>query len=70
VLQVKKVAQDLYEASATPPEIDEAWSTPEPMSARRLLTQLIDRGCHSIDAADVLNEQDPEWIAKAKGPYR
>jgi hypothetical protein len=70
VLRVKKVAEDLYEVVATPPEIDEAWSTPEPMSARKLLTELIDRGCHSIDVADALNEQDPGWIAKASGPYR
>jgi hypothetical protein len=66
---VKKIAEDLYEASATPPEVDEAWSTTEPISAHRLIKQLTDRGCHTIDIADALNEQDPEWIEKAQGPY-
>jgi hypothetical protein len=59
----------MYVAIATPPEVDEVWFTPEPLSARKLLKQLSNRHCHSIDIADALNEQDPEWIAKAQGPY-
>jgi len=48
VLQVKKVAQDLYEASATPPEIDEAWSTPEPMKCAQA-TDSADRSRVPLD---------------------
>jgi hypothetical protein len=70
MLKISKVSEDLFVAEATPPEVNVAWSTPQPMSARKLLKQLIDvYGAHSIDAADALNEQDPDWIEKAQGPY-
>jgi hypothetical protein len=69
VLSVKKVAEDLFEAAATPPEVNVAWSTSEPVSARKLVKQLTDKGCHTIDIADALNEQDPMWIEKARGAY-
>jgi hypothetical protein len=69
MLTIKKLADDLYTVEATPPEVDDAWVTPEPMSARKIIKQLTDRGCHTIDIADALNEQDPDWIAKEKGPY-
>jgi hypothetical protein len=69
LIQVKKVAEDLFVAIATPPEANEAWFTSEPLSAHKLLRQLSKRGCHSIDIADALNEQDPQWIEKAQGPY-
>jgi hypothetical protein len=69
MLQVKKVGEDLYVAIATPPEVDEVWFSPEPLSANKLATQLFNRHCHSIDFADAMNEQDPDWIEKAKGPY-
>jgi hypothetical protein len=70
VLQVKKISEDLYVAIATPPEVLEAWSATEPISARRLIKQLTDRGCHTIDIADTLNEQDSKWIEKSQGPYK
>lgn len=69
MLRIRRLADDLYMAEATPPEVDETWATLEPMSAHRLLKQLADRGCHTIDIADALNEQDPHWIEKATGPY-
>ena len=69
MLKITKLADDVFIAEATPPEIDEAWATSEPMSARRLLKQLANRGCHTIDIADAFNEQDPQWIEKATGPY-
>jgi hypothetical protein len=69
MLAVKKIAEDLFEAAATLPEVNRAWSTSEPISARRLVKQLTDRGCHIVDIADALNEQDPMWIEKAEGPY-
>ena len=69
MLQVKKVAEDSYEAVATPPQVAEAWSTEVPISARKLINQLTSRGCHTTDIADALNEQDPDWGAKGKGSY-
>jgi hypothetical protein len=70
MLEIKKVAEDLFLAIATPPEVDEAWSTPEPLSARRLLKELIDvRGGHSSDIGAALYAQDPEWADKAQGSY-
>ena len=69
MLEVKKIAEDLYVAIATPPEVDEVWFTPEPLSARRLIKQLSNRGGHSTDIADAMNQQDPQWIEKAQGPY-
>lgn len=69
MLQVKKIAEDMYVAVATPPEVSEQWSITEPISARKLIKQLTDRGCHTTDIADALNEQDPEWIEKEQGPY-
>lgn len=68
MLEIKKVGEDLYLATATPPEVDQSWSTPEPLSARRLLKELIDvRGGHSSDIGAALYAADPEWMAKAKG---
>jgi hypothetical protein len=69
MLEVKKVAEDSYVAIATPPEVDEVWFTREPLSARKLIKQLSNRGAHSTDIGDAMNQQDPEWIQKAKGPY-
>jgi hypothetical protein len=66
MLQVKKVAEDLYEAMATPPELVEAWSTKLPISANELINQLSNRGCHTTDIADALNAQDPDRGAKAQ----
>ena len=69
MLEVKKVAEDLYVAIATPPEVNEAWFTVSPLSARKLIKELSDRGAHSTDIGDAMNQQDPAWIEKAKGPY-
>lgn len=69
MLEVKKIAEDLYVAIATPPEVDDVWFTPEPLSANKLIKQLGNRGAHSTDIGDALNQQDPEWIDKARGPY-
>jgi hypothetical protein len=69
MLEIEKVAKDLFVARASPPEVDEAWSTPEPLSARRLLKELIDiRGGHSSDISAALFAQDPEWADNVQGP--
>lgn len=69
MLEVKKIAEDLYIAIATPPQVNEVWFTPDPLSARKLIKQLGNRGAHSTDIADAMNQQDPEWIEKERGPY-
>jgi hypothetical protein len=69
MLEVKKLADDLYVAIATPPEVDEVWFTPEPLSARKLIKQLSNRGGHSTDIGDAMYQQDAEWLEKAQGPY-
>jgi hypothetical protein len=69
LLQVKRFAEDLFVAIATPPGANEDWFKSEPLRAHKLLKQLNKRGCHSIDIAKALNEQDPQWIKKAQGPY-
>jgi hypothetical protein len=66
--EVKKIAEDCYVAIATPPQVDEVWFTAEPLSARKLIKQLSNRGTHSTDIADAMNQQDAEWLEKAKGP--
>jgi hypothetical protein len=61
-LNVRKVANELYEATATPPHVKSAWSTTEPISARHLIEELKSRGCHQQDIGDAMYEQDPNWV--------
>jgi hypothetical protein len=63
-LSVKKAPGGLYEATATPPHVKSAWTTVEPMPARRLIDELKSRGCHQQDIGDALYEQDPNWVEK------
>ena len=55
-VKVIKVADDLYSVCATPPDVLEEWSPPEPIRGRRLTRELIDRGAHQTDAGDAMNE--------------
>jgi hypothetical protein len=66
-LIVKKVSEEFYEATATPPHVRVAWSTTEPLSAHRLIQELAALGCHQQDIGDAMFEQDPNWIEKLKG---
>jgi hypothetical protein len=63
-LVVKKIPNGLYEALATPPHTRIAWSTAEPISARRLVEELKIQGCHQQDIGDAMYEQDSNWIEK------
>ncbi|MFC5864327.1 hypothetical protein ACFPT7_18620 [Acidicapsa dinghuensis] len=69
MLEVKKIAEDLYIAIATPPEVDEEWFTPKALSAHQLIKELSNRGAHSTDIGDAMYQQDPAWLEKAQGPY-
>lgn len=68
-ISVTKVADDLYTANATPPEVEEQWSTVEPMHGRELTRELTERGAHQTDIGDAMYRQDPLWIEKLRGPY-
>jgi hypothetical protein len=64
-IEVRKVADDLYLAKLTLPDVPnvkDAWSTTEPIHGRQLTNELIRRGCHSTDVGDAMNEVDPDWI--------
>lgn len=63
-LEVKKVSNGLYVASATPPHVKAAWSTTGPIPVRQLIDELKTRGCHQQDIGDALYEQDPKWVEK------
>jgi hypothetical protein len=63
-LSVKKLPNGLYEASLTPPYVKVAWTTPNPLPARDLVTELQARGCYQQDVTDAMYEQDPDWIKK------
>jgi hypothetical protein len=60
-LSIKKLPSGLCEASATPPHVKDAWTTPEPLPARDLIKELQARGCHQQDIGDAMYEQDPSW---------
>lgn len=63
-ITVKALANDLFEAQASPPHVKSVWSTVEPISARKLVAELKSRGAHQQDIGDAMYEQDPNWIEK------
>jgi hypothetical protein len=63
-LDVIKIDDRHYTASATPPHVREAWSTPAALPIRELIKELQARGCHQQDIGDALYEQDPRWVEK------
>lgn len=70
---VKKVSDDLYLARLTLPDMDavkEEWSTDTPLTAGELVNELLKRGCHPVDIADAIAEQDPQWIEKSPDRYK
>lgn len=67
MIRVRKTGEDLYEATASPPHVDEAWSATEPIGARELIDRLLGRGAHVFDVMDALKAQDPDWESKARG---
>jgi hypothetical protein len=67
MIELRKIGEDLYEVTASPPHVDEAWSSKEPIGARELIDRLLGRGAHVIDVHDALSAQDPDWDAKARG---
>jgi hypothetical protein len=71
-IRVKKLADDLYTAELTLPDmpgITEAWSPESPMTGHQLTRSLVDRGCHTTDIGDALYAVDPLWVEKLRGEY-
>jgi hypothetical protein len=64
---VRKIGEDLYEVTASPPHVDEAWSATGTIGARKLIDGLLGRGAHVVDVMDALYAQDPDWETKARG---
>lgn len=59
---------DLYSATVTPPHGGgRLWSSPEPMTASKLIDVLRVLGCHTTDITDALHEADPFWLDRGKG---
>jgi hypothetical protein len=69
VIRIKKIAEDLYTATVTPPEVEAEWSTKEPLMGRELTRAMQEIGCHQIDIDDAISDQDPRWIEKLRGPH-
>jgi hypothetical protein len=59
---------DLYSATVTLPHGGgRFWSSPEPMTASKLIDVLRELGCHTTDITDALYEADPFWLDRGKG---
>lgn len=63
-LSIKKMPSGLYQATATPPHVKDAWTTPKPLTAREVMKELEARGWHQQHIGDALYEQDPNWVEK------
>ena len=63
---VTKVSEAFYEASATPPHVVEAWSTPAPLRLQQLCDELFARKAHQTDIGDAINDADREWLIQQK----
>jgi len=67
-IKVTKVSEDRYLASLTLPDmpaVSASWSTAAPLSAGQLVNELLAKGCHPVDIADAISEEDPKWIEKS-----
>jgi hypothetical protein len=68
-LIVRKISDDLYHLSLTPPDVEEDWSPDRALSGHELVRVLLDGEYHLRDIYDALDEQDPKWSEKARGSY-
>jgi cell division septation protein DedD len=71
-IRVRKVSDDLYVADLTLPDlpnVQEEWSTKEPISGHHLVRELVDRGCHSSDIGAAIYAVDAQWVEKLRGEY-
>lgn len=68
-LKIEKIADDLYLVSASPPDADLVWLPEEPLTGHQVTRGLLERGCHQQDIGDAMNDADPDWIKKLRGPF-
>ena len=68
-IKVTKISEAFYIATATPPQIQEAWSTLEPLRMHRLCDELVNRGIHQTDIMDAIDQADRDWIEKSREPF-
>jgi hypothetical protein len=66
-LNIKKVGEDRYLATATPRNVSEDWTTKEALTANQLAEEIFKRGGHQTDIGDALHEANLEWLASG-GP--
>ena len=63
-IKITRVA-DKYLADVTPPHGGGvAWSATEPLSAKELIQELTERGCHQTDIGDAFYEADDAWVLR------
>jgi hypothetical protein len=68
-ITVTKISEAFYIATAAPPHIQEAWSTPEPLRVHQLCQELSKRGGHQVDIGDAIDQADRDWIEKSREPF-
>jgi hypothetical protein len=59
MIRIRKEEGELYSANVTPPDADEPWTSPNPMTAKQLFENLQRLGCHPIDIWDAFKMSDP-----------
>jgi hypothetical protein len=59
---VTKISEAYYRATATPPHVNESWSSTEPLRMHKLCDELIARGAHQTDVGDAIDQADREWF--------
>jgi hypothetical protein len=57
-----RLAGGRYLGSATPPDVSSAWTALEPLTARELVDELRQLGCHTTDIAEAFHEANPNWL--------
>jgi len=68
-INVTKISEAYYVATATPPHVREIWSTSEPLRLHKLSNALIEMGGHQVDIGDAVDTADRDWLEKSLVPY-
>jgi hypothetical protein len=61
-----KISEAFYEASATPPQVREAWSTSAPLRLQQLCDELVALKAHQTDIGDAIDDADREWLISGR----
>jgi len=60
-IKVTKVTDELYTVTATPPDVERAWSSVEPGPQRELRKELHNRGALTLEIADAFDWADQDF---------